>query len=453
MQNGILPLLTRNVKTNFSLYSFVFVFFIASVNFFSFIWTNTANILYWDQWDIVNEVVKENNWLNLIFFQHNEHKMGLGLIITKILEAATSWNNHAETLFIGLILFVCAVLAVLIKRKLFGKIEIYDIFIPILFFNLYQWENLIWGFQISFVLPLLMLFLSVYLYTFKVSFFRNFYLIFISILSIFTHFHGLIVVFLNTTFFILSFLNSKDRRVKQTNFFLVLSNILIGLFYFYRFEFSQTYPNGSEPLIMSLAKRGLYIVFEINQLFGLKITNSFNVSNILVGLTLPIFPIIVGVAFFFLLRKSWVEKSLLKYFPIVSLFIFSFAFCIFTAFGRSGFGLSQAFSSRYTTFIIPMYLGVFLTLYLTPKIIVRKHFITFLVSIFFLLLLINSRVSINKAKDHFANLSQWKVCYLKNFDPNSCSKITNFSPYPDIENINFKNKLTLLKLNKLNIWR
>ncbi len=451
MLNGISRRLIKNLNTNLTLYSVILVFTFCSAYFFSFIYSNTANILYWDQWDIVNEIVNEDNWINLVFFQHNEHKMGLGLVITKFLASVTSWSNQAETVLTGLVIFISAVLAVLIKKRIFGKIEIYDIFIPILFFNLYQWENLIWGFQISFVLPLLMLFLSVYLYTFKESVLRNLLLIFISLLSIFSHFHGLIIVLITFIFFILNAFHSQKFEDRRKYLGLGIISLIIGLFYFNNFTQVESLATRSN-LLLTVPKNIAYIILELNQLFGLQISKNLGIFSIFEIISLLIFPLIALASFSFLLLKAKKESALIKYYPIISLFIFTFIFCILTAFGRSSLGLTQALSSRYATFIIPVFLGVYLSLLLLLQNKLKQRLIILFISIFLILSSYNYFTSSSKITSHLNNLSEWKHCYLKSRQIETCNKLTYFFVYPESGAKKLENNLSILKKHRLNLF-
>jgi hypothetical protein len=238
MFNGIRVLLKKiNRNKNFWTYFFItLTYLILGYQFFNFIIRYTVNILFWDQWDHVKNILFERDFIKLFFTQHNEHRIGTGLIITKILAYFTHWNNLAETIFIGLIIFVSSIFAFFLKKRLFKKIEIYDIIIPFLFLNLYQYENLIWGFQIAFVLPILFFILGLYLVTFSNSIQRNIFLIFFALLSTYSPFHGIFVSIIIGIYFFTNYFIIKENnlRKKYLFFFLITFFIIISYFLDYK---------------------------------------------------------------------------------------------------------------------------------------------------------------------------------------------------------------------------
>src|SRR3989344_2567953 len=125
------------IKKNLALILIGATYLILGFKFFRFIWRFTGEILFWDHWDIYDYVLFNNNFWQLFFYQHNEHRMGIGLLIMKLLANLSGWNLKYETMFVGVLIFGSSILALQLKRRLLGRYEIYDIIIPFFSLNLY----------------------------------------------------------------------------------------------------------------------------------------------------------------------------------------------------------------------------------------------------------------------------------------------------------------------------
>src|SRR5258706_4771960 len=115
-----------------------------SYNFFSFISKYSTNVLFFDQWDFLTLFFNGQATLTGLFLaQHGPHREGVGLWADKALYALTDWNVRAESFMIGGSVFVAMLLALWVKKRLFGGLSYSDVSIPLMFLTLAQDEALI----------------------------------------------------------------------------------------------------------------------------------------------------------------------------------------------------------------------------------------------------------------------------------------------------------------------
>lgn len=441
MLNGTRVFLKNIIKhKNFWPYFFVVItYIILGYRLFSYIWNNTVNILYWDQWDIVDDITQKRNFLTLFLKQHNEHRIGTGLIITKILASLTGWNNKAETVFIGIILLLSSVIALLLKKKMVKKIEVIDIVIPFIFFNLNQWENLTWGFQISFVLPLFFLMVAVYLFSLNDSFGKSMFLLISLFLSVYSSSHGLLLGVVIFLFFLSNYFFNKNKKKRLQYLTFLLFTIFIVSSYFINYKMSESLLGSKSFHLMSIIQ---YISFQINGLIGYKTYNIF----------FFIVPAIAVFTFIYLIFNSINSKKMLANFSIISLFLFSFLFSGLTAYGRLQLGIIFGSSPRYLTFMIPLFLGIYLSLCLINNRNFKKSLIPYL-TIFFILFLSHSNyLSKQQIINRKESITAWKNCYLEIKNVRICNETYSYPILPQEREEFLEEKIKIIEKYKLNIF-
>lgn len=424
------------LKNNFITILVLSTYLVLALKFFRFIIRFNQNLLFWDQWDIFDYVVGHKNLVDMFLYQHNEHRIFVGLIFVKALAYVSDWNVYTETLSTGIIITISCTMALFIKKRLTKHIEIYDIFIPFLFFNLYQYENLIWGFQVMYTLPLLFMMLAACCFTYKYSKARNLILIVVALLSAYSHFHGLFVTIISAIFFLMSaFYEKSSRRHEYITYFLLTLAIVLSYFIGYR----QAKFLGQEHF--NLANFAKYIIFEINSFLG-------NHSKTFISLIIPISALFF---FFKTVRELATKTNLAHNFPTIALYLFSFLFLISTALGRSGIGLEGAYTSRYVTMLIPAYFAIYLSL--SQINFKARNSILVLVLVFFVLFSSqNNHFNYIYAQNHKNNLNNWLNCYLKKEDLNFCTK-NGIIIYHSPEKINLEEKINYLREHRLNFFQ
>lgn len=430
----------KSHKTNLFVISLVAASFISlGFKFFRFIIRYSENIVVWDQWDVFDYIVKDTNLLGILSYQHNEHRIGLSLLVEKILAYFTSWNTQIETIFIGILIFSASIVALLLKRKLSGKFEIYDIIIPYLFLNLYQWENLIWGFQIGFVLPLFWLLIVTFTYTLENSFKRNLAITILSLVSAYSHFHGLFVGLISVLFFFLNLFKVKVKKERLEYFLFLVLNVLVVSSYFVGYRKAPFY--GTTDL--NIKEHLLYIFVQINGFWG---NHSINILTALV----PLLAVVMLCKSFWASLKS---QKFAKVWPICALFIFSLLFSLSTSFGRAGLGSASGITSRYMTLVIPMYFGMYLYLALDVSKKLKGVILPFVLIVFVFISSQNNFVNYKEAVMRKERLSGWKSCYLEKSDYAYCDREIGMTTYHSPQKISLDQKLEYLKERRLNFFR
>lgn len=125
-----------------------------------YIYRFSVDVPWWDQWAFVDLLQAWSRHefgqvVNLLWAQHNEHRPIFPRLIMLMLAEFTGWNVRIEIYF-GLLLSALLLIVIgLVFRKTVGN-SLW-LFVPLawLVFSLGQWENILWGWQITFYLQAL----------------------------------------------------------------------------------------------------------------------------------------------------------------------------------------------------------------------------------------------------------------------------------------------------------
>jgi hypothetical protein len=350
----MMPGLNENSQKKFK-YAVFIVFFLAFLfNFSFFVGRNSVDFPFWDQWGLVEKISQKNSISETILFQHNEHRFGVSLAIMEVLAKLTNWSQLWEIRFISLLIISSALIFLFIKRKTSDGISLSDLIIPLLFFNIFQFENIDWGFQIGFVLPLF--YIALWLLSIKIhsNIARNTALSVISLLGAYSIFHGLIIPVMTIGLLLLDYFVLLWTRNKKMIITMILLNLLIiaSVFINYQKNF-QTAP-------------AYGINLQTIRYFSLAVSNGFLFSqeNIFWNSLLTL----IAISFLFkgflqVIKKKDISGSLIGLFLI----FYSLIFVSLITFGRSNFGTAQALSSRYVTFTMLIPVGIVFILSDTSK--------------------------------------------------------------------------------------
>lgn len=102
-----------------------------------------VNGVYWDQWIYLKPLFEGGGWLDLFTQQHGPHRQGIAFIFTAWLMELTAWDSRVEALWIASLLVVAAVLALIWKYRLTGRLRWWDLWIPMAALAMRQYENVI----------------------------------------------------------------------------------------------------------------------------------------------------------------------------------------------------------------------------------------------------------------------------------------------------------------------
>lgn len=245
------------------------------------------NVFYMDEWNYAYNMNRFWTW-DYLWAPHNEHRMIFPKVVTGIVGILTSWNSKAFMYVsqICLILYYIIVTRILLCGKTLREldwinaIEVFSLGICI--YNLAQWENLLWGFQIAwFMIASLSVvsyyLLDKYLEKKKVVFFVLSMII--AVIVSFCSMHGL-MIWSGYLFFIFICYIKKKTIPKEIKMVIPLMTIICYVLYFYHFSF----PKGHQVLYAKnfgsfieyfFTSIGVFIwtagISELNRLWGMMI--------------------------------------------------------------------------------------------------------------------------------------------------------------------------------------
>lgn len=100
--------------------------------------------LYWDQWVFCRPLFQDHvSWLELFGRQHGPHRQGLAFDLTAVVMRWAHWDTRVEGLWIAGWLVVAAVLGVMWKRRLTGRLGWADLWLPLALLSVRQFETVL----------------------------------------------------------------------------------------------------------------------------------------------------------------------------------------------------------------------------------------------------------------------------------------------------------------------
>lgn len=412
-------------------------------------WKYSVNVLLWDQWDLYGAFFRGNPGIVQLFtWQHGPHREGLGLIADKFLFPVTRWNVRVDTLIIAICIFAAMLLAVSLKRKLFGPVSHFDIAIPLLFLTLNQAETLIGAQNPGYAgFPLLLIMLYCHALLLMNPLFKYGFVLILNFLLIFTGF-GFFMGPITLGVFTLECYRSVRRWTSVPPGLpltaLLLAGISLGSFFrhytFWPAVDCFAWPNHhfwSYPWFVA-------IVFS-RFVIGIK---SLLLATV-VGAPIALAAVaLTGIYLRRLLADGAAACGQLI--PPV-LLSYSLLFAANCAIGRVCLGLPLgAQAARYVTLMIPAFLAMYFWLVsLAPGIKRTAVLVIFAVSI--------APLSLHKSQQFvwYAGIKHyWSRCYLRNENIQYCNWAVGIPLYPDkgFGRAAFEQRLDFLKQQHLNFF-
>jgi hypothetical protein len=314
----------------------------------------SINVPYMDQWglpSLFEKVDRGNVSFQDLFAQHNEHRLFFPRFIFIAIAFLTNWNTKYEMYFsIFLIILSYVLIQQISFRQTLRKdtgFWLTSLSISIIITSFVQVENLLWGFQIAWFLISFCLILAIFLLTSQI---RSIWLKVllggtVCIIASFSSAHGL-MTWLAVIPCILTLAHESNQIKTKSAIKVVLCwsvlFVLSCLIYFYHYQ----KPSG-HPDTLFFVK---HLDISLNYFFSLLGTPLLANSDLgwLTGL------VISANFFWFLIRylKNPYSEFSRQASPWLSMGLFSFLFTLITTVGRSSFGVTQAYSSRYTSITI-----------------------------------------------------------------------------------------------------
>jgi hypothetical protein len=317
-----------------------------------------VNALFLDEWWMVLTHAKmQAHSLTFadLFAQHNEHRILFLTLINLGVLCFSSFNVIASMKFSWLLIALLAVIAthhiatrngVSDKRKYF-----FAALISFLLFSLTQYENLLWGFQIGFVMVLFFSVTSCYFLcrmcdaTRMAT--RNIYFIaalLSAVIDSFSSSQGLIAWVTGLVIFFMAF----RKKSFSSPYFIVwaLTTAATWIVYFYDYVKPEHHPS----LSYLFEHPGAFLHYFLT-LMGNAVSGNFKTGGVVFGALLLLFLVVACV-------EIWRSKQVRQFIFPLALTLNSLFILGSIAVGRTGFGAEQALASRYTTFSVCLVVGI-----------------------------------------------------------------------------------------------
>lgn len=297
---------------------------------------------YWDQWELVpllNKMHTSELSFSDIWTHHNEHRIFFPKLIMLTLAFLTDWNIRYELytnlIFAGLTLFILCILL----QQTFGKHNSIPIWLFIIFsflvFSPAQWENWSWGWQIQIFMSVLFTVVAVWS-TIRWPWQLKGMLIAIvaAVIASYSFNTGLI------TWIVIGmlFLVQKERKLKYIALWTTVFAVTTTLYYS-----GYTKP-AHHPSLLFFMNHPYDFIRYVLAYIGAPLGFGKKDISIIIGL---LSVIILSVGTIHIKRSSNEEFNRLL--PWLTLALYAFLSAAATGVGRTGFGVGQALSSRYTT--------------------------------------------------------------------------------------------------------
>jgi hypothetical protein len=411
-------------------------------NFFGFISKYSVNVLFFDQWDYMRSFFGGHTTLvDLFRLQHGPHREGVGIIADRFLYPLTNWNVRAESFMIGGCVFVAMLLALLLKRRLFGHFSYSDVSIPLMFLTLAQYETFVGGPNASYGgFPLVMLMLYCVALLERNCFLRYGVVLLLNLFLIYDGW-GLFMGIVTIGIFALEGY-WRLRHITSTPLALPVAALLIagaslGSF-FIRYKFAPV--EGFPPRDPLSYPRFMALMF--SNFVGLRVP----VWATWAGYAILLFALVVLAAQVRRLGTRDCSRDISLILGV--LLSYGILFAASTAVGRVSLGLDQAQVSRYATLLIPAFLALYLYLLSTPSGLRRNIGL-----VLFAVLLVPNAVRVPPGARWLADGKRaWIACYLQTENIEHCDQAVGFVIHPRPENTGLRQKLEYLKQHRLSFF-
>ena len=102
---------------------------------------HTANVFFWDQWDIYNPLFDGGDWWQIFSYQHGPHRQGVGFLFTAALAHFTHWDARGDAFLVVGVTVLAALLALPLARKCGARPGLTLVTVPVIFLTLRQFES------------------------------------------------------------------------------------------------------------------------------------------------------------------------------------------------------------------------------------------------------------------------------------------------------------------------
>lgn len=318
-----------------------------------------------DQWNgtfpLLEKMQTGTLGLGDFFAFHNEHRIFFPRLIAVGLAKLTHWNIRAELVVIWILACVCSVNLWRLAQVTGWRNSRARLWLlltaNVLVFSPLQWENLLWGFQIGFLLPLATMTACLWIApTFRRPF-DFLATIFLCLISTFSIASGFASWVLAAPLLLLwnGKVGARRERIWWSTF-AVIGILSIG-FYFNGFVRPTAHPGPMAVIEHPLRAIQFILAYLGTPFFGM----APNASAVAMAASAAL--VVLFAACVLYLWRWRRDRTLLAHsLPWVSLSAWALVNAVLTMVGRVGFGVSAATQSRYVSFALMLPIGsLFLT--------------------------------------------------------------------------------------------
>jgi hypothetical protein len=328
-------------------------------------------IFFGDDWAIAPVLTGEQpvsaSWL---WSQHNEHRIPIPRLILLGLYAVSN-NDLRAPMFFNLVLLAALSVAMILRAAtLRGRLHLTDAIFPLILLHLGQAENLIWSWQVGFVVPSVLVGILLLIVVSGTSFRgrpRHGLVAGVCLLMLpLCGANGLLWAFplsvwaCIATVPLLRSPQEDERSAGVAVAMLLLLTAVVSVLYLVGYQQPSSHP--PPPHLIGLIKTSL--VF-LSTLFGM--VASFGIVALASSTLGALFLLLLGAGpAMALLKRSWYTEEVIgrhewiRAAGIVLLLSGPLLLAATVGWGRAGLGTSFGFASRYTTLVAPAFCCVYL---------------------------------------------------------------------------------------------
>ncbi len=326
---------------------------------FLYVFLCGVNVPYWDQFDgtvpLFGKLWSGTLTFTDLWARHNEHIIFFPRLLMLALGGLTRYNTLAEMYASEMLLCISCLIFFLAAKKQFGfglsTVPLWMAPVSFMTFSLVQKENMLWGFQIAFVLAQTAAVIACYfLYLLtgtsrtKSRFIYFFLAAVFASISSFSSSMGICVWIAGCSLLLVSSLD-KINKTKYLSVFAIIGGIHWHI-YSHHYKTLAHHPS---PLFL-LHHPFSFIEYIIACHGGALIGKKW--ICIVIGVFIAGMVLLSGIS----LYKN--KRAACNSFWL-SIIIFSVLSVVSIAVGRAGFGVGQALSSRYATFSMLLVIGLY----------------------------------------------------------------------------------------------
>jgi hypothetical protein len=348
----------------FKKYSIALICLTLAIIPFFYVYFFGVNVVHIDDWDFVLMVKKylsEGISFSLLAKPHNEHIIFFPRLFYISVLPFTKMDSKIFMYFNAFLLCLEFLFFYLIAKKQFkfsvSQISVWIIIIPLFVFNLRQWQNLIWSFQITFYFVLIFSIMSLYfielfcstsiqnrkLFYFTVSVLFGIIATFSSAMGIIVWIAGCIQILIKNIYL---------RKINLWIYAIIWTIIGIVAFIIY----SSGINNPVNQNILFIITHPFKFFFFFFSLISLISVHSMSILAFPLGILL--FSISIYVIYKIYRNKRLQENSFW-----IAIYIYSILFSIMITMGRGPISFEYTDRSRYTSFTALMIISMFVMFY------------------------------------------------------------------------------------------